>query len=74
MARTLTYTRREVFEDCDAILERSIQANPARRAVVDGNRAAIVDAVLAAADRSPEGRLAFDQPVKADILRPAGRA
>jgi hypothetical protein len=52
-------------------LDRIVAVDPSRREVVERNRGAISSAVIAAALRDPDGRLAFDQPIKADILAPA---
>jgi len=71
LVETLTYVRREVFETPGAFLERIILVDPSRREVVDRDRNAITSAVIAAAQRNQDGRLVFDQPIKADILRPA---
>lgn len=70
LVKTLTYVRREIFETAEVFLERIIRVDPSRREVVDRNRSAVTNAVIAAAQRNPDGGLLFDQPIKADILRP----
>jgi hypothetical protein len=69
--RTLNYVRRETFETAEQFLERIIAVDPSRRVVVERDRSAIVDAVMAAAERGMDGHLVFDQPMKAHILAPA---
>jgi hypothetical protein len=55
-------------------LERIISADPARGNIVIADRDAIVPRILAAATRTSDGKLRFDQPIKADILTPVTRA
>jgi len=67
-----TYIRHERFADAAAVLKRIVAVSPSRQAVIDANRDAITSAVLAAAARDTDGLLAFEQPLKADLLRKAG--
>lgn len=71
--RTVSYVRREIFADVDGFLARIVAVDPARAPVVQANLAAITAAVLAAAVRDPQGKLVLDQPIRADVLRLAGR-
>lgn len=66
---TISYMRREVFDDVEQFLNRIIAVDPARTIIVQSGRETIVAAVLAAALRDNQGRLILDQPIKADIFR-----
>jgi ubiquinone/menaquinone biosynthesis C-methylase UbiE len=66
---SLTYVRRETFNTVDQFIARVVAVDPARQASVDANRERIVAAVRRAAQVTGNGELAFDQPIKADILR-----
>jgi len=66
---TISYVRREVFDDVAQFLDRIVAVDPAREAIVQSNRDAVSAAVLAAAPQDNEGRLILDQPMKADLLR-----
>ena len=68
---TISYVRREVFDDVAQFLDRIIAVDPAREALVQSNRDAVNAAVLAAAPQDNEGRLILDQPIRADLLRVA---
>ncbi|RWE57463.1 MAG: class I SAM-dependent methyltransferase [Mesorhizobium sp.] len=68
---TLQYVRREAFPSVRGFLDRIVAVDPSRREVVECDEPGITAAVLAAAQRDSEGALIFDQPIKADILRPA---
>ncbi|WP_345892390.1 class I SAM-dependent methyltransferase [Mesorhizobium amorphae] len=68
---TLNYVRRDVFPTADGFLDRIVAVDPSRREIVEQNKSAIRAAVLAAAARTSEGSLEFDQPIKADILQRA---
>ena len=68
LVRTLTYTRRESFGDVEHYLDRVTAVDPPRRAVIELNKPAIVNRILAVAAHE-DGALVLDQPVRADILR-----
>lgn len=66
--QTLFYTRRESYDGVEPFLARMIAVDPARKAAIARNRAAIVANVEAAAARE-NGKLVLEQPIKADIIR-----
>ena len=66
---TISYVRREVFDDVAQFLNRIIAVDPARETIVQSNRDVVTAAILAAALQDNEGRLILDQPIKADLLR-----
>ena len=66
--RTLDYMRRETFATAEQFIARIVAVDPARQAVVDADRDAILAEVHRAALKSQDGALAFDQPIKADIF------
>ena len=66
---TISYVRREVFDDVAQFLNRIIAVDPARETIVQSNRNVVTAAILAAALQDNEGRLILDQPIKADLLR-----
>jgi ubiquinone/menaquinone biosynthesis C-methylase UbiE len=66
--RTLAYVRRETFNTVDQFIARVVAVDSARQASVDANRDTIIAAVRSAAQVTGNGELAFDQPIKADIL------
>jgi SAM-dependent methyltransferase len=65
---TLSYVRREAFEDAGQFLARIVAVDPARAAAVEADRPRIIAAILGAAQWSADGKLVLDQPIKADIL------
>jgi ubiquinone/menaquinone biosynthesis C-methylase UbiE len=69
LVKTLNYVRRETFDTAAHFLERIIAVDSSRREVVERNQSAITEAVISAAEPGTDGRLVFDQPIKADILR-----
>jgi ubiquinone/menaquinone biosynthesis C-methylase UbiE len=69
LEKTTSYLRREVFADVAQFFDRIIAIDPARWATIQTNREAATAAVLGAAQRDKDGRLVFDQPIKADLLR-----
>lgn len=73
LTTTVTYIRREIFDDAGRFLDRIIAVDPAREAVVRANHDAIAAAVVAAATRTKDGKLILYQPIKADILVPMQR-
>lgn len=66
--RTFDYVRRETFGTAEQFIARIVAVDPNRRAVVDADRDAILAEVHRAALKTEDGALAFDQPLKADIL------
>lgn len=66
---TTSYVRREVFPDVAQFFARIVAIDPAREATIKANFDTATAAVLAAAERDKDGRLVFDQPIKADLLR-----
>jgi ubiquinone/menaquinone biosynthesis C-methylase UbiE len=73
LAETYSYTRQESFTNADAFLARVIAVDPTRLSKIRKNHAAISRAILAAASRSREGLLVFEQPIKVDVLRPIAK-
>jgi len=69
--RTLTYVRRETYLTAEQFIARIVAVDPARQAVVDADRDAVLAEVHRAAIQAENGTLAFDQPIKADILSAA---
>jgi ubiquinone/menaquinone biosynthesis C-methylase UbiE len=69
LEKTTSYVRREVFADVAQFFARIVGIDPAREATIQANREAANAAALAAAQRDKDGRLVFDQPIKADLLR-----
>ena len=69
LEKTTFYVRREVFDDVAQFFARIVGIDPAREATIQANREAANAAALAAAQRDKGGRLVFDQPIKADLLR-----
>lgn len=69
LEKTTSYVRREVFADVAQFFARIVGIDPAREATIQANREAANAAALAAAQRDKGGRLVFDQPIKADLLR-----
>lgn len=69
LEKTTSYVRREVFADVTQFFARIVAIDPAREATIQANREAANAAALAAAQRDKDGRLVFDQPIKADLLR-----
>jgi len=69
LEKTTSYVRREVFADVAQFFARIAGIDPAREATIQANREAANAAALAAAQRDKDGRLVFDQPIKADLLR-----
>lgn len=66
--RTLTYVRHETYEAAEHFIARVIAVDPSRQAVFDTDRVGITAIVTAVANRTSDGKLSFDQPIKADIL------
>ncbi|MFY9624093.1 MAG: class I SAM-dependent methyltransferase [Rhodoplanes sp.] len=69
LEKTTSYVRREVFADVAQFFALIVGIDPAREATIQANREAANAAALAAAQRDKDGRLVFDQPIKADLLR-----
>jgi ubiquinone/menaquinone biosynthesis C-methylase UbiE len=66
--RALDYVRRETYDTVEQFIARIVAVDPARQAVVNADRAAILAEVHRAALETQDGALAFDQPIKADIF------
>lgn len=66
--KTASYTRREGFRDIDQFLARIVAVDPERQAAIDADRGAIVANIERAAAHE-NGKLVFEQPIRADILR-----
>ena len=70
LVRTLTYVRHETFADVASFVARVVAVDPGRQAVVDNRKDDVSASILASALHDEMGQLVFDQPIKADILRP----
>lgn len=66
--QTLSYMRRETYDTAEHFIARVVAVDPSRQAKFDADRAGITAIVTAVADRTSDGKLSFDQPIKADIL------
>ena len=66
--QALNYVRREIFDSAARFLERVIAVDPNREAAVRKAGSGIVAAINNAAVKLPNDRLAFDQPIKVDVL------
>lgn len=66
--RTLSYVRRETYETAEQFIARVVAVDPARQAIVDRDRDAVLAEIHRVAVRTQDGALAFDQPIKADIF------
>lgn len=65
---TFLYTRREAFGGVEPFLARMIAVDPERETAINKDRAAIVANIERVA--IPEnGKLVFEQPIKADIIK-----
>ncbi len=69
--RTLSYVRRETYDTAEQFIARIVAVDPARQSVVDAQRDTVLAEVRRAAFKTEDGRLAFDQPIKADIFADA---
>ena len=65
---SLRYIRREIFDSAVRYIERVVAVDPSREAAVRRREADIVSVINGVALKLPDGRLAFDQPNKADVL------
>ncbi len=63
------HTWRREFPDAAAVLKGAVTVDPARQAAIDGNREAVIAAILKAASRTTEGHLSLEVPLKVDVLR-----
>jgi ubiquinone/menaquinone biosynthesis C-methylase UbiE len=70
--RTLDYVRRETYDTAEKFIARIVAVDPARQALVDADRDAVLLEVHRAAFQTGDGALAFDQPIKADIFSGVG--
>jgi ubiquinone/menaquinone biosynthesis C-methylase UbiE len=62
------YVRKDAFGSVAEFFDRIVAVDPSRRAVIDSNPEAVAAAVLAAAGRDGNGRLALEQPIRVDVL------
>jgi len=69
---TFTYLRQERFEDAAAVAAHAATVDPARAAMVARDRARILATIEASGTPTPDGGLAFEQPIRADILAAPG--
>lgn len=68
VVQSINYVRRETFDNAERFLERVIAVDPAREAAAQTRLKEVVSAINKAAIKLPTGQLAFDQPIKADVL------
>jgi hypothetical protein len=66
--RCVSYVRREIFDSADRFLERVIAVDPARQGMARARQMEVNETINRAAIRLDNGQLAFDQPIKADVL------
>jgi ubiquinone/menaquinone biosynthesis C-methylase UbiE len=66
--RSIKYVRREIFESAERFLERIIAVDPTREFAAQSRLKEVIQAINAAATRLSADQLAFDQPIKADVL------
>jgi ubiquinone/menaquinone biosynthesis C-methylase UbiE len=66
--QSISYVRRETFDNAERFLERIIAVDPAREIVVRSRLKEVIHAINKAAIKLSNGELAFDQPIKADVL------
>ena len=65
---SISYVRREIFDNAERFLERIIAVDPAREISVQSRLQEVLCAINNAANKLTTGQLAFDQPIKADIF------
>lgn len=65
-----SYTRREVFADVAAFIERMVAVDPGRRAAAQARHGDVAAAIAAAARRTADGQLELEQPILAAALQP----
>jgi ubiquinone/menaquinone biosynthesis C-methylase UbiE len=66
--RSISYVRRETFDNAERFLERIIAVDPAREIAAQSRLKEVIHAINKAAIKLTTGQLAFDQPIKADVL------
>jgi hypothetical protein len=66
--RSISYVRRETFDNAERFLERIIAVDPARETAAQSRSKDVIHAINGAAIKLTSGQLAFDQPIKADVL------
>jgi ubiquinone/menaquinone biosynthesis C-methylase UbiE len=71
LVKSVSYVRRKMFGTAEQYVERIAAVDPRRQVAIGRNRDAVMATVHQAATRGSEGQLVLDQPVKADIFRPA---
>ncbi len=66
--QSISYVRREIFDNAERFLERIIAVDPAREVAAQSRLKEVIHAINKAAIKLTTGQLAFDQPIKADVL------
>ena len=66
--QSISYVRREIFDNAERFLERIIAVDPAREIAAQSRLKEVIHAINKAAIKLTTGHLAFDQPIKADVL------
>lgn len=66
--RSINYVRRETFDNAERFLERILAVDPAREIAAQSRLKEVIHAINKAAIKLATGQLAFDQPIKADVL------
>ena len=66
--QSIRYVRRETFDNAERFLERIIAVDPAREIAAQSRLKEVIHAINKAAVKLATGQLAFDQPIKADVL------
>ena len=66
--QSISYVRREIFDNAERFLERIIAVDPAREIAAQSRLKEVIHAINKAAIKLTTGQLAFDQPIKADVL------
>jgi ubiquinone/menaquinone biosynthesis C-methylase UbiE len=69
--RSISYVRRETFDNAERFLERIIAVDPTREKSVQSRLQEVLHAINKAAIKLTTGQLAFDQPIKADVFAKA---
>ncbi|AZO25031.1 class I SAM-dependent methyltransferase [Mesorhizobium sp. M1E.F.Ca.ET.045.02.1.1] len=68
LLQSLTYNRTETFSDATQLFDRMIAVDPNRAGTVKRLGDTLVDHVVSVGRRTSDGRMAYDQPIKADVL------
>ena len=66
--KSLSYVRREIFDDADHFLRRIVSVDPSRQQVANHRRLEVAATLERLALKTAEGKLSLDQPIQADIL------